>query len=54
VGILKRLIGYFEDLIARFRLILDHGEARRRSKLELHPRWDGEIVLELKRRSLDR
>ena len=54
MGILKRLIGYFEDLIARFRLTLDHGEARRRSRLEPHPRWDGEIVSELKRRSLDR
>jgi hypothetical protein len=53
VGILGRLIGYFEGLIAWYRATLDHQEAWRRSKLEPHPKWDGEIVSELKRRSLD-
>jgi hypothetical protein len=53
VGIIGRLIRHFENLISWYRATFDHEEAWRQSKLELHRKWDGEIVSELKRRPSD-
>ena len=53
MGIIGRLIRHFENLISWYRATLDHEETWRRSKLDPYPKWDGEIVSELKRRPSD-
>jgi hypothetical protein len=53
VRLVRRLIRYLQRWIARYRAALDYLDARDRRRLAPETEWNGGMIGDLRRRSLD-